>query len=91
MEPRLEHLPSAVVRERMTAGARSAILPVGALEAHAGTVGVGSRSFRRFAGDVLESLARGGFRKILILNGHGGQIEELKDAAYQTFHRTGTK
>ena len=133
MERRLEHLPAAVVRERMAAGARNAILPVGALEAHGvigvgadtlipvrlaeaiagrlealvapaipygvvktleghpGTVGVGSRSFRRFAGDVLESLARGGFRKILVLNGHGGQIEELKDAAYQTFHRTGAK
>ena len=35
--------------------------------------------------DVAFSLADSGFKKIIIMNGHGGQIQELKEVAYALF------
>jgi creatinine amidohydrolase len=53
------------------------------LVGHPGTVSIRPAIFEGYVSDLLESLARTGFRKIVVLNGHGGQIEELKDALFE--------
>lgn len=43
-----------------------------------GTISLNSETFLRLVEDILEELARQGFRKILILNGHGGNRRPLR-------------
>jgi creatinine amidohydrolase len=45
--------------------------------AHPGTLTVRPEIFCEFVYDVCHSLARGGLKKILILNGHGGNVKPL--------------
>lgn len=55
-------------------------IPVGISEEHrhfAGTLWVAPETFRSYVGDVLRSLAHHGFDRILVVNGHGGNIEAL--------------
>ena len=42
-------------------------------------------TFKDFVRDILDSLAKNGFRNIIVLNGHGGNNSALKEAAYE-FH-----
>lgn len=51
---------------------------------HAGTLHISSQSFKLYMLDVLRSLANVGFKEIIVLNGHGGQTEELKQVAFET-------
>jgi creatinine amidohydrolase len=53
------------------------------LVGHPGTVSIRSEVFKAYVSDVLASLVRTGFEKIVVLNGHGGQIEELQDALFE--------
>jgi creatinine amidohydrolase len=54
------------------------------LVGYPGTVCIRSEVFQAYVSDVVESLADAGFRKIIVLNGHGGQIDELKAALFET-------
>jgi creatinine amidohydrolase len=54
------------------------------LAGHPGTLPVHPDVFRAYVGDVVRSLAEAGFAKIVVLNGHGGQTDELKDVLYET-------
>jgi creatinine amidohydrolase len=52
--------------------------------AFAGTVSLGSDTYVRVLSDVLESLISGGFRRIFLLNAHGGNITPGRTAIYET-------
>jgi len=52
------------------------------LYGHPGTVFITPSVFRAYVADVLASLAKTGFDKIVVINGHGGQISELADALF---------
>jgi len=51
-------------------------------EAFAGTVSIRAATFAALAGDVFDSLRRGGFRRIYVINGHGGDIGPLRGAIH---------
>ncbi len=57
-------------------------VPVGVSEEHrhfAGTLWVSENSFRSYVGDVLDSLAFQGFTKVVVVNGHGGNVAPLRE------------
>lgn len=54
------------------------------LHGYPGTLQISPQSFKSYMGDVLRSLANVGFKAIIVLNGHGGQTEELRQAAFDT-------
>jgi creatinine amidohydrolase len=49
--------------------------------AYPGAVSISKEAYTAFAGDILSSLAAGGFQNIIILNGHGGNTAALNEAA----------
>lgn len=57
----------------------------GSLDGYAGTFAISETAYRAYTGDVLDGLARQGFRNILIVNGHGGPqtaiLNSLAEAA----------
>ncbi len=60
------------------------LLPYGitrTLLAYPGSLTVSSSAFENFTGEIIDSLAEKGFKKIIVMNGHGGQIDELRRAA----------
>ncbi len=61
------------------------------LYGHPGGVNIAGEVFKAYVYDVVASLARTGFEKIIVLNGHGGQISELKDALYDANRNLGVK
>ncbi|WP_256685078.1 creatininase family protein [Halococcus qingdaonensis] len=57
-------------------------IPVGIAEEHrqfTGTLWVSPDSFREYVRDVLTSLASHGWRKIVVVNGHGGNVGALRE------------
>ncbi len=58
------------------------------LAGHPGTITITPEVFKAYMADILEGLAANGFRKIIALNGHGGQTNELKDALFATSRKT---
>jgi len=48
-----------------------------------GTIAVEGETIVRYVTDIGKSLAHHGFRKILLVNGHGGNIPAIKDAVAQ--------
>jgi creatinine amidohydrolase len=54
----------------------------GSLDGYAGTFTISESAYRAFITDILNGLARNGFRNIIIVNGHGGpQTAVLNDVA----------
>lgn len=53
------------------------------LYGHPGTVFITPQVFKAYVGDVIASLAKTGFEKVVVINGHGGQITELQDALFE--------
>jgi len=53
----------------------------------AGTVSAGNDRYVKILEDVLESLLRAGFRRIFLLNGHGGNITPGRQAIYNVHLR----
>ena len=51
-----------------------------------GGLTIQSSHFENYMRDIIDSLADGGFKNILILNGHGGNNAALKKAAFE-FHK----
>ncbi|MDB6094996.1 MAG: hypothetical protein JWM32_2558 [Verrucomicrobia bacterium] len=48
-----------------------------------GTVSIGSERYIEVLVDLVESLTRSGFRRIVLLNGHGGNIGPASEALYR--------
>ena len=61
------------------------------LYGHPGTVFITPQVFKAYVADVIASLAKTGFRKIVIINGHGGQITELQDALFEASKASSVK
>jgi creatinine amidohydrolase len=65
-------------------------LPFGASHHHlgfAGTMGLSHETFTRALVELVESLLQSGFRRIVLLNGHGGNITPGKQALSILSHR----
>jgi creatinine amidohydrolase len=56
-----------------------------------GSITVGGEAFKAYVLDVFKGLARVGFDRILVMNGHGGQEEELKELVTEYSKATGVK
>jgi len=54
-----------------------------------GSMTVSPESFEMYVTDALISLFHSGFRKVVIINGHGGHYEPLQNAAMKAWHETG--
>jgi creatinine amidohydrolase len=75
MAPRLNAIIAPVVNYGVT----------GSLDAYAGAFSISESAYRAFMGDVLEGLARQGFKNIIVINGHGGpQTAILNELAEKT-------
>jgi creatinine amidohydrolase len=61
------------------------------LYGHPGTVFITPQIFKSYVADVVASLAKTGFDKIVVVNGHGGQISELQDALFDASRTSGVK
>jgi creatinine amidohydrolase len=75
MAPRVNAVVAPVVNYGVT----------GSLDAYAGAFSISESAYRAFMADVLDGLARQGFKNIIIINGHGGpQTAILNDLAEKT-------
>lgn len=75
MAPRVNALIAPVLNYGVT----------GSLDAYAGGFTISEAAYRAFVGDILDGLARQGFKNIIIINGHGGpQTAILNDLAEKT-------
>ena len=61
------------------------------LAGYPGSIPVRGEVFGEYVADVLTALARQGFERLIVLNGHGGNTDALKDAAYSAHLATGKK
>jgi creatinine amidohydrolase len=57
--------------------------------AYPGSHTVTSAAFERYVTEVFVGFGRMGFRKLVVLNGHGGHLNELKAAAQAAFREAG--
>jgi creatinine amidohydrolase len=77
-----------VMAERLAEDVNAIIAPVipygitRSLVGHPGTVAIRREVFEAYCSDVFDALVDAGFRRIIALNGHGGQIDELKEALF---------
>ncbi|SER49706.1 creatininase family protein [Natrinema salaciae] len=61
---------------------RAPAIPVGIAEEHRqfpGTMWVSEDTFRNYVGEAVESLAHHGFDRVVIVNGHGGNVDALRE------------
>ncbi|HET6202947.1 MAG TPA: creatininase family protein [Planctomycetota bacterium] len=64
----------------------------GSLGAYPGAFTVSEAAYRPFVRDVLEGLARNGFRNLIVLNGHGGpQTDVLNEVAAEVASAKGVR
>ncbi|MBI1787711.1 MAG: creatininase family protein [Acidobacteria bacterium] len=64
----------------------------GSLDAFAGTFSISESAYRAYMGDVLDGLARQGFRNLILINGHGGpQTAILNDLAEKVGRARGVR
>lgn len=61
------------------------------LYGYAGSLTIKPENFKNYIYDILQSLHEKGFRRVVIVNGHGGNNAMLKDAAYDAFFHFGLK
>ncbi len=60
------------------------VVPVGVAEEHrafAGTLWVSPDTFRRYVRETAASLASHGFDRVVLVNGHGGNVDALREVA----------
>jgi len=50
-----------------------------------GSLSVTSQTFENYLYELLDSMAEKGFSKIVVINGHGGHLNELKNAAQKVY------
>ncbi|PCR90700.1 creatininase family protein [Natrinema ejinorense] len=61
---------------------RSPAIPVGIAEEHRqfpGTMWVSADTFRDYVGEAVTSLASHGFDRVVLVNGHGGNVDALRE------------
>ena len=61
-------------------------IPVGVAEEHrefAGTLWVSPDTFRSYVRETIESLASHGFDRVVVVNGHGGNVDALREVCAQ--------
>jgi creatinine amidohydrolase len=63
----------------------------GSLYGYAGSLTVKPETLKSYILDILQSLSEKRFRRVVIVNGHGGNNGVLKDAAYAAFRDFGLK
>lgn len=56
-----------------------------------GSITVANSTFQSYITEILTSFAACGMKKIVVVNGHGGQNNELKQAAWDAHEKTGAK
>jgi creatinine amidohydrolase len=56
-----------------------------------GSLTVTPAAFKSYALDIMNSMASKGIDRLVVLNGHGGQMDELREAAFEAFEKTGLK
>jgi creatinine amidohydrolase len=56
-----------------------------------GSLSASPSAFKAYVTDILHSMASKGVEKLIIINGHGGQNDELREAAFEVFEQTGAK
>jgi creatinine amidohydrolase len=61
------------------------------LTAFPGSFGVTPRVFGDYVLDVLLGLHHAGFRRVAVVNGHGGNSSVLKETAFEAYDRTGLR
>jgi creatinine amidohydrolase len=61
------------------------------LAGYPGSIPVSDATFTAYVTEVLTELARRGFERIIVLNGHGGNTSALKNAAYAAHDLTRKK
>ena len=87
-----DNLIPVTIAERIAGDLKAMVAPLipygitRTLLAYPGSLTVTSATFENYLTEVLDSLAEKGFKKIAIMNGHGGQIDELRRAA-QKIHQ----
>lgn len=57
-------------------------IPVGVAEEHrhfTGTLWVTEETFRRYVRETIESLIHHGFNRVVVVNGHGGNVDALRE------------
>lgn len=88
-----DNLIPAEMARRLAADLRGVIAPTvsygitNTLLGYAGSLTVSAESFERYVTDLLISIADCRFEKIVVINGHGGQIEQLGRAAREAWRR----
>lgn len=75
----------AVIAPAVNYGITSSLL------AYPGSVTIGSETFQQYMTDLFISVSDCKFEKIVVINGHGGQIQELAKAAKRAWMTTKTK
>ncbi|MCJ7498044.1 MAG: creatininase family protein [candidate division Zixibacteria bacterium] len=50
-----------------------------------GSLSVTSQTFENYLCEILDSMAEKGFSRIVVINGHGGHLNELKNAALKVY------
>jgi creatinine amidohydrolase len=61
------------------------------LSGHPGTLPIHPDIFKAYVGEVVKALVEAGFVRIVLLNGHGGQTDELKEVLYETSREMNVK
>ena len=57
----------------------------GSLDAYPGSMTISEKAYRAYLGDILEGLAKQGFKNIIVINGHGGgQTAVLEQLSEET-------
>ncbi len=86
-----DNIIPAAIAERIAPGLNALIAPVipygitRSLLAYPGSTSVTPDTFERYVWEVCTSLADTGFRRIAILNGHGGNTEQLKNICFKLY------
>jgi creatinine amidohydrolase len=76
---------NALIAPPVNYGITSSLLP------YPGSITLEKDTYKKMILEIMLELARNKFRTIIVMNGHGGQVDELKEAALETFKKTGTR
>ena len=74
---------SLIMAPTVNYGVTRSLLP------YPGSHTVTSATFRQYVTEIFAGFGRMGFRKLVVVNGHGGHIDELKEAAQAAYRDAG--
>jgi len=80
--------------ERLAPKTKSLIAPTvnygitKSLLSYPGSLTVSSAAFQNYVTEIMLSMVKTGMKKLVVLNGHGGQFDELKNAAFEVYNQT---